>query len=133
MYVVLENYQGMVCDYPEAYEDQPGFEFLCEVPVTWDETKVLHAVPGQYICIARRKGDDWYIGAITNKQARMITADLKFLPSGSFTAEIYSDAGDTDINPDHLQKKKITASRNSKIPLDLAAAGGAVIHLKKLP
>ncbi|WP_228462477.1 glycoside hydrolase family 97 protein [Mucilaginibacter ginsenosidivorans] len=56
MYVVLENEQGMVCDYPDAYIDQPGFEFLQQVPLTWDETKVLNAKVSDYVTVARRKG-----------------------------------------------------------------------------
>lgn len=133
MYVVLENYQGMLCDYPEAYEGQPGFEFLRKVPVTWDETRVIQAVPRKYICIARRSGNDWYMGAITNRETRHITVDLSFLGNGSFNAEMYSDAADAGNNPDHLQHRTITVNSKSRIPLSLAAGGGAVIHFKKSP
>lgn len=69
MYVVLENYQGMVCDYPAAYEGQPGFDFLKLVPTVWDETKVLDAKVGEYIIVARKKDNEWFIGSITNSKA----------------------------------------------------------------
>ena len=133
MYVVLENYQGMLCDYPEAYEGQPGFDFLREVPVTWDEIRVLHAVPGKYICIARRRNNDWYIGAITNREARNITVDLGFLGTGTFNAEIYTDAADAGKHPDHLKQRSMPVTKKSTIALPLAIGGGTVIHLKKSP
>ncbi|MFM9911152.1 MAG: glycoside hydrolase family 97 protein, partial [Chitinophagaceae bacterium] len=96
MYVVLENYLQMVCDYPAAYEGQPGFEFIKNVPTTWDETKVLNSKIGEYITIARRNNNDWYIGAISNHQSRMLRIPLKFLKDGKYLAEIYSDAKDVD-------------------------------------
>ncbi len=102
MYVVLENYLQMVCDYPEAYEGQPGFEFIKEIPTVWDETKVVDAKTGEYIAIARRKNDEWYVGIITNHEARQITIPLTFLNQGKYTAEIYTDANDSVANPNHL-------------------------------
>jgi alpha-glucosidase len=131
MYVVLENYLQMVCDYPEAYEGQPGFEFIKEIPTTWDETKVLDAKPGEYIVIARRKNNNWYIGAITNGQPRNITTSFQFLEEGNFNATIYTDADDAKNYPDHLEKKTMQVNRNSTISLELAAGGGMVIQLFK--
>lgn len=60
MYVVLESYLASLCDYPEAYEGEPGFEFLKEVPTTWDQIHVPDAEVGEYVTVARRKGADWY-------------------------------------------------------------------------
>ena len=70
MYVVLENANAMVCDYPEAYENQPGFDFIQKVPTTWDETMVLNAEPDQYIVIARKKNKIWWIGGITGNSCK---------------------------------------------------------------
>ncbi len=86
MYVVLENYLQMVCDYPEAYEGQPGFEFIKDIPTTWDETKVINAKPGEYIVIARKKNDNWYVGAITNGLARELEINFSFLKAENFEA-----------------------------------------------
>src|SRR5205807_8913900 len=77
MYVVLQSPLGMVCDYPAAYEGQPGFEFLKEVPTTWDQTKVIDARVGEYIAIIRKKGRDWYAAAITNHSPRVVSVDRK--------------------------------------------------------
>ena len=99
MYVVLENYLGMLCDYPAAYEGEPGFEFMRQVPTTWDETKVINAKIGEYITIARKKDNDWYVGTINDHSARDLTISLNFLGDGNYMAEIYSDAEDVSYRP----------------------------------
>ncbi|MBS1527251.1 MAG: glycoside hydrolase family 97 protein [Bacteroidetes bacterium] len=131
MYVVLENEQGMVCDNPDAYIGQPGFDFLQQVPLTWDETKVLNAKVPEYVTIARRKGDAWYIGTINNNTAHSIKTSLSFLPPGNYTAEIYSDAPDADADPNHLVKVIVTVNNQSIIDTDLAAGGGQVVRISK--
>ncbi len=132
MYVVLENYLGMVCDYPAAYEGQDGFEFIKEVPTTWDETKVLDAKPGAYIIIARRKAGDWYIGAITNSDKRQVTFSLSFLDKGRYNVILFADAKDDDTNPNHLMKQSQTVTNNDSMMLDLFSGGGAALHLVKM-
>ncbi len=129
MYVVLENALGMVCDDPDAYINQPGFEFIQQVPTTWDETHVIDAKPGEYLAIARRKGRDWYVGAITNHDARTITHALDFLPDGNYTADIWSDAPSTDPDLNHLVKRMENVNRQSVLSMMLAAGGGQVVHL----
>jgi alpha-glucosidase len=131
MYVVLENEQGMVCDYPDAYIGQPGFEFLQQVPLTWDETKVLNAKVSEYITVARRKGNDWYIGSLSNNIAHDISTSLSFLPEGNYTAEIYSDAPDADNDPNHLTKVVKPVTNKDIIDTKLAAGGGQVIRIYK--
>ncbi|HVM90142.1 MAG TPA: glycoside hydrolase family 97 protein [Puia sp.] len=129
MYVVLENYLGMVCDYPAAYEGQPGFEFIREVPTTWDETKVPIAKVQEYIAIARRSGNDWYVGVINNLESRTINIPLYFLDEGSYSAEIYTDATDVSTQPNHLIKEKKEMKKNDHILVKLARGGGAVIKI----
>ena len=131
MYVVLENYLQMVCDYPAAYEGQPGFEFIREIPTTWDETKVLAAQPGEYITIARKKGNDWYIGTITNHEARQLNIPLSFLENGSYTATIYTDAPDVNTHPNHLMKQIRTVTAKEVLTLAVAAGGGEVMRIQK--
>ena len=129
MYVVLENNLGMVCDDPIAYIDQPGFEFIQQVPTTWDETRVIDAKPGEWVAIARRKGKDWYIGAITNHESRTISKSFDFLPAGNYTAEIWSDAPSADPDLNHLVKKTEQVTRETAISMLLASGGGQVMHL----
>ncbi|MGI8951429.1 MAG: glycoside hydrolase family 97 protein [Chitinophagaceae bacterium] len=131
MYVVLENYLQMVCDYPAAYEGQQGFEFIKEIPTTWDETKVLDAKAFEYIIIARRKNNDWFIGTITNHEARQLTIPLNFLSDGKYVAEIYTDADDVSANPNHLIKQKKEVTNKDAINLKVASGGGEVMWLRK--
>ena len=132
MYVVLENYLAMVCDYPAAYEGQPGFDFIKEVPTVWDETKVLKAEVGKYIVIARRKENDWYIGAITNHETRALEIPLNFLDRADYTVVSYTDAPNTSTDPNNLVIEKSTKHQNDVLKLNLAQGGGAAIQLIKL-
>jgi alpha-glucosidase len=131
MYVVLQSSLQMICDYPDAYKGQPGFEFLKEVPTVWDETKVLSAKVGQWISIARRKNDDWYIGSITNHSPRQLKLSLDFLPEGNYEAIIYADAADSEEKPDDLEKKMMDVTNKDTIKVNLVGGGGQVIHLVK--
>ncbi|MDB4903866.1 MAG: glycoside hydrolase [Mucilaginibacter sp.] len=129
MYVVLENALGMVCDDPTAYIGQPGFEFIQQVPTTWDETRVIDAKPGEWLAIARRKGNDWYVGTITNHTSRTLTKALDFLPEGNYMAETYSDAPASDPNLNHLVKETRQVNRKTVITMLLESGGGQVMHL----
>ncbi len=129
MYVVLENYLGMLCDDPQAYLNQPGFEYLKQVPTTWDATHVVTAQPGEYIVIARRKGRDWYVGGITNHSRRSLQAGLGFLPEGEYTAEFYQDAPDAETNGNHLVKTVQQVNRKTSLNLTMAAGGGMAMHI----
>ncbi len=132
MYIVLENYLPMVADYPDAYIGQPGFEVIKKIPGTWDETRVLAAEVDQYVSIARRKNDDWFIGTITNNDARKINLDLHFLPKGEYRLEQYRDADDAGENANHLTKRVETITDHAVAELNLAAGGGSLIILTKL-
>ncbi len=132
MYVVLESYLASVCDFPEAYEGQPGFEFLTDVPTTWDETRVLHAAIGEYVTTARRKGATWYIGSLNNSKARAIKVKLDFLPEGNFQAVHYTDAADAAQNPNHLEKGTSLVTKSDVLTINLAAGGGQVLRISKI-
>lgn len=130
MYVVLESYLGMICDTPAAYEGQPGFEFLQNVPTTWDKTVVPNASVNEYVTVARKHGEDWYVGAINNSQARNVEMLLDFLGKGNYKVTLYKDAKDTDTNPNHLVKETLTVTAKDKILLPLASDGGAALHIQ---
>ena len=132
MYVVLESYLGMVCDYPAAYEGQPGFEFVRALPTVWDETRVPLAEVGSHVCIARRQGADWYVGAIGTSQPQMLALKLDFLPPGEYEATQWADASDVATEPNHLLKKTLPVTRQTTLPLALAAGGGQVLVLRRV-
>ncbi len=129
MYVVLENYLGMVCDYPAAYEGEAGFEFISGIPTVWDETRVLDAKVNEFILIARRKNNDWWIGAINNHQQRSLHIPLQFLGRGEFEASIYTDAADASVNPNHLSKLVRRLNSSDNLEISLSGGGGAALHL----
>jgi alpha-glucosidase len=131
MYVVLQNPLGMVCDYPAAYEGQPGFEFIKEVPTNWDETKVIDAKLAEYVVIERKKENDWFVGSINDHSARTIKVPLSFLEEGEYTAEIFSDAEDVNTEPNHLKKENKIVSKKDILDIKLAGGGGMAIRLKK--
>jgi len=131
MYVVLESYLASLCDYPQAYEGQPGFDFLTRVPTTWDETRVPAAQVGEFVTMARRKGTGWYVGSINNSEPRTIEIPMDFLDDGEYTATVYRDAGDTDLHPNHIIIETRTVRKTDVITLRLAAGGGQVIELTR--
>lgn len=95
--------------------------FLNKVPASWDELRVLDAFPGDYAVIARRKGNEWYLGAITSA-ARTITIDCDFLGAG-YTAYIYKDSDDPTMMATDVQ----AVDSSSVLMLDLASTGGCAI------
>ncbi|MGD0583772.1 MAG: glycoside hydrolase family 97 protein [Bacteroidales bacterium] len=127
MYVVLESYLSMVCDYPEAYEGQPGFEFIKEIPTVWDKIKVLDARIGEYIVMARKKNSEWYVGSITDS-ARDLTIPFDFLPNGKYSVEVYTDVPD---NPNAVKKEILDISSESNIAVHLVKGGGMVMHIRR--
>ncbi|HMJ70798.1 MAG TPA: glycoside hydrolase family 97 protein [Cyclobacteriaceae bacterium] len=130
MYVVLESYLGMVCDYPEAYEGQPGFEFVSKVPTIWDETRVLDAKVGEYVVIARRKGNEWFVGGITNSQTRELNINLSMIGDGSHTATVYTDAADASTEPNHISREERQVTRLDPVKVKLAPGGGFCIVVR---
>ena len=129
MYVVLESYLNMVCDYPDAYRGQAGFSFIEDVPTTWDETRVLSAEARKYIVTARRKGTDWYVGGITDSGEREFHVDFGFLGEGNYRAELYMDADDTDEYSDHLIHGTRILDSGSEMTVKAGASGGFVMKL----
>ena len=130
MFVVLENYLPMLADYPDAYRNQPGFDWLQTLPATWNETRVPAADINHYISTARRSGTDWFVGTLTNHEARTISVPLDFLPPGTFTAALYSDGPDAAQNPNALVQETRTVSRSDVLTVTLAAGGGHVMRLR---
>lgn len=139
LYVTMYSPLQMAADLPEVYEKHlDAFQFIKDVAVDWDDTKILDAEPGDYIAISRKaKGkDDWFLGAITDENERTMELELSFLEAGKkYEAVIYRDADDAhwQKNPVAYAIEKKTVDAGSKLRVKLAASGGAAIHfsLKK--
>lgn len=133
LYVVFESYLHLVSDHPQAYQDQPGFEFIQQVPTTWDETRILSGQIGDYIVTARRKGEQWYLGAMTDWTAREVALELDFLsPGKKYQATRFCDAADTDNNPNLLNKTTQLVDSKTILKLNLGKGGGQAIVLNPL-
>jgi alpha-glucosidase len=130
LYVVYENPMPMVADSPSSYEGQTGFEFISEVPTTWDDTRFVVGEPGKYIVLARRKGNDWYMGGITNWTSREIEVPLTFLKSGDFEATIYVDGSSDESKPNEIRKQKQSVSTATRLRVALSSGGGFVAVLR---
>lgn len=131
MYVVFESPVQMLADSPSNYLREPEImEFLAPVPTEWDDTKVLDAKIAEYVAVARRNGQDWYVGAMTDWTARTLNIDLSFLPDGVFTLEAYQDGVNADRNASDYKKVVMQVSKTTKLSLPLASGGGwaARIH-----
>ncbi len=124
LYVVYENPMPMVCDVPSAYEGQPGFDFIVDVPTTWDETRFVAGEAGEYVVIARRSGDTWYLGGITNWTLRELKLPLTFLGAGKFGAKLYLDRSLDGENPNELQIETREVATGDTLNITFASGGG---------
>jgi alpha-glucosidase len=132
MYVVFECPLAMLADYPEIYDHNPEMEFLDKVPTVWDETKALNGEPSQYVTIARRQGDNWFLGAMTNGDPRDLEIPLSFLGVGEFEAQIFADGGDADKVATSLAISKKRVKAGDKLAIHLAPGGGAAVIFTRM-
>jgi alpha-glucosidase len=123
----------MLCDAPTSYEKYPEIlSFLSKVPVTWDETVALDGKLGEYIVVARKKGNDWYIGGLTDWNERTIEIDPSAFTSGRFSAEMLVDGINANKNASDYQYLKKEISFSDKLSVTMKKGGGFAIFLKKL-
>lgn len=134
LYVVLYSPLQMAADLPENYEGQPAFQFIRDVAVDWDTTRVVDARIGDYVVVARRErgGPTWFLGAITDQEPRSFTVPLGFLEPGKrYVAEIYADGPGANWRdnplPVSIRRERVTS--RSTLRLSLAPGGGAAVRL----
>lgn len=125
MYTLFESPLQMLADNPTAYMKEPeSTSFIAQVPTVFDETVALDGQVGEYAAIARRKGDVWHVGALTNWTAREITLDFSFLPEGSYEAEIFSDGINAERAATDYKKEVKKVAKGDKITVKMAPGGG---------
>jgi alpha-glucosidase len=131
MYVIFNQPLAMLADSPVEYVKYPDImKFLSIVPTVFDETRPLSGKIGEYALMAKRKGQDWYVGAMTNWNERTVSLDFSFLPPGKrYTAAIYTDGKDANVNAEQYEYKIMTVDAKTKIELKLASGGGAAIYI----
>jgi alpha-glucosidase len=122
----------MVPDLPENYKGNPAFKFIQDVPTDWEMTKVLDGEIGEFITTVRkdRNSFDWYLGSITNEEARTLTFKLDFLADKKYVAEIYQDGADADMETNPLPVEILikAVSKGDELTIILAAGGGVAIR-----
>jgi len=130
MYVVFESPLQMLADSPSNYRREPeSLAFLAAVPTVWDQTRVLGAAVGEHILVARQRGREWYVGALTNWDARDLAVDLSFLGSGQFRAEIFRDGANAHrVGVDYAREEKAVTAAD-RLPVHLAPGGGWVARI----
>jgi len=124
MFVVYESGLQSLCDHPDAYYGQQGSEFLKIVPASWDETKFLKGEVGQYIVLARRKGKQWFIGAMTNEEERFVEIDLSVFGDITFNYILYKDIPESKVNQEKLKVEEGTYLNGKTLMIWMASGGG---------
>lgn len=136
LYVTLYSPIQMAADLPENYERfMDAFQFIKDVAVDWDDTRILEAEPGDYLTIARKakNKDEWYVGAITDERARITNISLNYLtPKRWYVATLYTDSAHAhwERNPMAYRIQNFLVNDQTRLKIDLASGGGAAISLK---
>jgi alpha-glucosidase len=133
MYVVFEAPLQMLSDNPTTYmKEQECTDFITSVPTTFDETVPLDGKVGEYVALARKKGDVWYVGAITNWDARNVTLDFPFLGEGTYQATVFKDGVNADRDATDYKKEVVKISSADKLTIQLSPGGGWAARIEKV-
>ena len=132
MYVVFESPLQMLADSPSEYErEAESMEFMRSVPTVWDETRALAGEAGGYVLLARRRGAEWFVGAMTNGTARTLTLDLSFLGAGSYRMDAWVDGVNADRNGTDYRRESRSVTAADKVELKLAPGGGFAARIRR--
>ena len=131
-YVVFESPLNMLCDSPSNYmREQECLEYIAQIPTVWDETKGLCGEVGKYIAMARRSGDVWYVGGMTDWSERTLTLDLNFLPEGEYVMEMYVDGANAHRIARDYKKTLSDVPADGKVAVHMAPGGGFAMKIYK--
>jgi alpha-glucosidase len=125
MYVVYDSPFSMLCDNPTAYKkESESVNFIASVPTVFDETVPLAGEIGEYVAVARRKGDAWYVGAMTDWNGRQIEIDFSFLDEGEYKATVFADGINADRAAVDYTKDEIIINGGDKLKIEMKSGGG---------
>ena len=131
-YVVFESPLSMLCDSPTEYEnDSVCTDVIVDIPTVWDSTIVLNGKIGKYVTIARKKGNVWYVGAMTDWSSRKLSLDLSFLDKGDYVMEMFQDGKNADRVATDYKRVMGIVPDNRRINIDMAPGGGCVFRVSK--
>jgi len=132
MYVVYESPLQMMADNPSIYmNNKECTNFITKVPVVWDKCYVLHGSVGDFVVIARKKDDAWYIGGLNDWTARELSLDISFIGEGEFSIEVFKDGVNADRNATDYIYEKFKANSEDAININMAPGGGWVARISK--
>ncbi|MCL7959770.1 MAG: glycoside hydrolase family 97 protein [marine benthic group bacterium] len=130
MYVVYESPLQMLADSPSHYlQEAECTAFIVDVPTVWDDTRVLAASVSDYLAVARRSGDSWYIGAMTDWESRHLSLDTGFLEEGAWSAEVFEDGQNAGRNPQDYRQVVLEFEAGEPLEIQMAPGGGWVAKL----
>ncbi len=131
LYMVFDSPLTMLCDNPSNYmREQECTDFIASVPTAWDETRIIEGKMGEYIITARRKGNTWYVGGITNWTPRDITLDLAFTGKTAAKATLFADGANADRAARDYRKTQFDTTKDSKVKLHMAPGGGFAMKIE---
>ena len=131
-YVIFDSPLNMLCDAPTNYlKEEECTKFIAAVPTVWDETKTLCGKVGEYLAMARQKDQVWYVGALTNWDARGLELDLSFLGEGEYQAEVFEDGINADRVGKDYKRKIIRIPSDRKLKINMAPGGGLAMRIWK--
>ncbi len=131
MFVVYESPLQVLADSPSSYKGEDGLDLIREVPTVWDETRFVAGTPGDYIVLARRKGDVWYLGGMTNWEGREIELSLGFMGAGAWKARIWADGAKADKDAEDLDTMELDVDTGAPLAVKMAPGGGFAAILSK--
>ena len=132
MYVVFESPLNMLCDSPSNYErEEECAEFIAGVPTVWDETVALEGKVGEYVAVARRSDEVWYVGALTGWTGRELELDLSFLGEGDFLVEVFEDGVNADRVARDYRRREAEVGADRRLRARMAPGGGFAARIRK--
>ena len=131
-YAVFDAPLTMLCDSPSNYLAEPECtDFIASFPTTWDETVPLCGEIGEYVAIARRKGDTWYVGAMTGWNARDLTLDLSFIGPGARTMTVFQDGVNAHRAARDYRRTVVALPADGQVKIHMAPGGGWAAKIEK--
>lgn len=131
-YVVFEAPLSVLCDSPTNYfKEHECTQLISSIPTVWDETIALNGRIAEFVCIARRKGNDWYVGGMTNWKQREFEIDLGFLANSNYHARLFTDGKNANKSAQDYKVECLEVSNKQKIGIKMAPGGGFILKLTK--
>jgi alpha-glucosidase len=130
MFVVYYSPYTVACDHPDNYKNQKGIEFLKEVPASWDDTRFLCGEVGEYIVMARKSGERWFIGGMNNSISRDVVINMDFLPEGKFKLHYFKDTEKSNTEPSEINVGSEYVEGGQLFKLKMEKGGGYAAYIE---